>query len=286
MSVHNANSQQGAAPMRIVLIALLAFGQTSPATLAAEPTDASLRATLAPTGTLRASFLGANPVQGRVDVSTGAVSGPVADLVQELAQRMGVPYQILPSADARSVIAHLNDGSADIGFLAYEASRAEEVDFAGPYANMHNSYVVAEGSPLRQSVDVDRDDGIVGAVKGQTQELFVSSQLRKARVRVFDRQPPQLELEALFRHGEVTAFAVNRQRALELDKASPELRALPDSFLEVVQQFVVRKGEAQKRAALDAFATQVRGSGFVKASLAKAGLDESASVASAGASAP
>ena len=39
---------------------------------------------LAPTGTLRAAFLGTNPVQGRVNPSTGAVTGPVADLVREL----------------------------------------------------------------------------------------------------------------------------------------------------------------------------------------------------------
>lgn len=267
--------------MRIVLITLLATWLIGPAALAAEPTVAALRAVLAPTGTLRAAFLGTNPVQGRVDAATGAVTGPVADLVQELARRMGVPFQIIPAPDARAVIGHLNDQSADIGFLAYEAARAEEVDFAGPYANMHNSYLVAVASPLRQSADVDQAGVIVGAVQGQTQELFVSSHLQQARVRVFDRQPPQAELEALFKGGEVSAFAVNRQRALEFARASSGLRALPDSFLEVVQQFVVRKGEAQKRALLDAIATQLRGSGFVKASLAKAGLEESASVASA-----
>ncbi|MEY4932058.1 MAG: hypothetical protein RLZZ403_378, partial [Pseudomonadota bacterium] len=107
-----------------------------------------------------------------------------------------------------------------------------------------------------------------------------SSQMKQARVRVFDRQPPQAELETLFRNGEVTAFGVNRQRALELDKNSTELRALPDSFLEVVQEFVVRKGEPQKRAALDGFAAEMRSSGFVDASLAKAGLEQAASVAS------
>jgi polar amino acid transport system substrate-binding protein len=266
--------------MRNVLIALFASLLVGTPVLAADPGPAALKATLSPTGTLRAAFLGSNPVQGRVDPATGAVSGPVADLVQELARQLGVPYQILPSANARAVIDHLNDGSADIGFLAYEASRAEEVDFAGPYANMHNSYVVAEGSPLRQSADVDRAGGIVGAVRGQTQELFVSSSLKQARVRVFDRQPPQAELEGLFKDGAVTAFGVNRQNALLLDKASTELRALPDSFLEVVQEFVVRKGDQQKRAPLDKFAAEMRASGFVKASLAKAGLQESASVAS------
>ena len=38
----------------------------------------SWAAELAPTGTLRASFLGNNPTQGRVDAKTGAVSGPIA----------------------------------------------------------------------------------------------------------------------------------------------------------------------------------------------------------------
>jgi polar amino acid transport system substrate-binding protein len=229
---------------------------------------------------LRAAFLGTNVVQGRVDPATGVVTGPIADLVQELARRMGVPYQIIAAPDAGAVIGHLNDGSADIGFLGYDVSRAEEVDFAGPYASMHNSYVVAQRSPLRQSSEIDRAGAIVGAVKGQTQQLFVSSRMKQAQVRVFDRQPPPAELEALLRSGEVTAFGVNRQRALELGRASAELRALPDSFMEVVQEFVVRKGEAQKRAVLDAFAAEMRASGFVQASLTKAGLEESLSVAS------
>ena len=43
-------------------------------------------ATLAPTGTLRAVFLGGNPVQGRVDPKTGEATGTVPDLVKELAE--------------------------------------------------------------------------------------------------------------------------------------------------------------------------------------------------------
>src|ERR1700722_20072161 len=49
---------------------------------------------LAPSGTLRAAFLGDNPVLGRVDGKTGEVTGPVADLVKELARRLGVPYTL------------------------------------------------------------------------------------------------------------------------------------------------------------------------------------------------
>lgn len=233
---------------------------------------------LAPTGTLRAAFLGANPVQGRVDPVSGAVSGPVADLVAELASRLGVPFQIIPAPDARSVIGHLQAQTADIGFLAYEPSRATEVDFAGPYALMLNTYVVAENSASAASADIDRPGSIVGAVRGQAQELYLSQNLRNARVEVFERQPPREELEELLVSGKLSAFGMNRQRALEMD-ASTKVRALPDSFLGVVQQFVVRKGEAGKRALLTDFAAELRASGFVRASLEKAGLERSASVA-------
>jgi polar amino acid transport system substrate-binding protein len=49
---------------------------------------------LAPTGTLRATFLAANPVQATVDPATGEVRGPAADLGRELARRLGVSFSI------------------------------------------------------------------------------------------------------------------------------------------------------------------------------------------------
>src|SRR5712691_5365433 len=98
-----------------------------------------MAADLASTGTLRAAFLGDNPVQGRVDPKTGAITGPVADLVQELARRLKVPYKLIPAPGARAVIDQINAHTADIGFLAWEAARAREVDFSGGYAEMHNT---------------------------------------------------------------------------------------------------------------------------------------------------
>src|SRR5690349_6128766 len=83
---------------------------------------------LAPTGTLRSSFIASNPVQGRVDPKTGAVTGPVADLTRELARRLGVPFVITPLPDAGSVLESVKAGKVDIGFLAYEAARATQVD--------------------------------------------------------------------------------------------------------------------------------------------------------------
>jgi hypothetical protein len=62
--------------------------------LSAHSSVADAKELLAPTGTLPATLLGGNPVQGRIDAASGAVTGPVADLVQELSRRLGVPFRI------------------------------------------------------------------------------------------------------------------------------------------------------------------------------------------------
>ncbi len=109
----------------------------------------SVAADLAPTGTLRATFLAGNPVQATIDTSTGSISGPAADIVKELARRAGVPYTITPSNGAEELIERLTARTADIGFLAWETDRARLVDFSSPYLLMGTTYLVPATSPIR-----------------------------------------------------------------------------------------------------------------------------------------
>ena len=229
-----------------------------------------MAADLAPTGTLRAAFLGANPVQGHVDPQTGAITGPVADIVKEMGRKLGVRYKIIPASGAAGVIALIKSHQADIGFLAYDPARAKEVDFAGSYALMYNTYVVKVDSPIKTAADADRPGVKIGAVRGQTQELYLSANIKKGEVKVYESQPPQGELERLLLSGELQAFGANRQRMEEAAAASSKLRTLPDNFLVVVQEIVVEKGDPAKLTQIDSFIDEMRSSGFIKASLDRA----------------
>lgn len=243
------------------------------ALLVAQVSVQSPAAVLAPTGTLRAVFLGGNPVQGRIDPKTGDATGTVPDLVKELGKRLGVPVTIVSAPNAGGVIGALNDNKADIGFLAYDEERSREVDFGPAFVVMANSYLVKASSPIRASADVDREGVTVAAVKGQTQEHFVSATMKRARVRVLDVMPPQAEVDMLLTSDEVQAFAINRQRSLEAEAAAAgRLRALPDSFLDVDQSFVVARGHASRLAAIEAFVAEMRASGFIKQSIDRAKL--------------
>jgi polar amino acid transport system substrate-binding protein len=228
---------------------------------------------LAPTGRLRVAFLGTNPVHARVDPKTGAIAGPVADLVQEIARRTGVPFALMPAPDAAGVIGHVQAGTADVGVLAYETARAREVDFAGPFAVMLSSYLVPAGSPITTLAEADRAGVTIGAVRGVTQEIHLSTHLAQARIRMYDAMPPQAELQRLLTTDALQAFGLNRQRGEDAVVASGgALRLVPGSFVDVEQSFVVKKGDRDKAAALDRLVAELRASGFVAAAIERAKL--------------
>ena len=228
---------------------------------------------LAPTGTLRVAFLGTNPVHGRVNPQTGAITGPVADLVAELAKRRGIPFRLIAAPDARGVIAHVQSGEADAGVLAYEAARAREVDFAGGFAVMFNGYLVRADSPLKAVGDADRTGVTIGAVRGQTQEIFLSANLKQAKLRIFEAQPPPDEMRRLLTSRELDAFAMNQQRIEDAVSGSAgQLRTLTGSYVDVEQSFVVKKGDTARAAEIRAFVDDARQSGLTQAALDRAKL--------------
>lgn len=225
-------------------------------------------ADVAPTGVLRATFLGSNPVQGKVDPKTGAVTGVVADLVKELARQLGVPYEIHPAANAAEIVARLNNKQSDIGFIAFDAQRGREVDFSDSYALMYNALVVRADSPVKLTAEVDQAGTTVAAVRGQTQQIVLSSMLKQAKVMVLEKKPNQAELDSMLGGRQIDAYGANRADAEQIAADSAgRLRALPDNFLVVEQAIVTAKGEKAKLAELDKFVTQVRGNGFVQQAL-------------------
>jgi polar amino acid transport system substrate-binding protein len=230
------------------------------------------RADLAPTGTLRASFIENNPNQGRVDPTTKAITGPAADLVRELARRLGVKYEIMPMPSAGAVLESVREGKADIGFLAYEAARATLVDYSDDYSVTGSTYAVRGDSPLKRSADVDRAGITVAAIRGQSQEVYLRENLKAARLNSLPAAPPNAELAKMLFGGQVDAVGANRTRMEELVREFPKLRVLADDFMKTTQAIVVAKGKTAQLSYLNTFLAEVRASGFVKTSLARANL--------------
>lgn len=229
-------------------------------------------ADLAPTGTLRASFIENNPNQGRVDPSTKAITGPAADLVRELARRLGVKDEITPLPSAGAVLESVRNGKVDVGFLAYEKARATQVDYSDDYSITGSTYAVRGDSSLKRSAEIDRAGVTVAAIRGQSQEVYLRETLKAARLNSLPTAPPNAELATMLLGGQVDAVGANRTRMEELVREFPKLRVLADDFMYTTQAIVVAQGKASQLASLNRFLTEVRASGFVKASLERAKL--------------
>ena len=229
-------------------------------------------ADLAPTGTLRVSFIGNNPVQGRADPATGTTTGPGPDLARELAKRLGVPVVIMPLADAGAVLESITTGKVDFGFLAIEAARATQVDFSRPYLLSGSAYAVRADSMLMKTADVDRAGVTIGAVTGQSPEVWVREHVKSARIVSLPTVPPNAELAAMLRDRRVDAFAANRTRMEELARDFPGVRVLPDNFTVLGQAIAVAKGQRARLDSVNRFLADVLATDFVKASIERSKL--------------
>ena len=111
----------------------------------------------------------------------------------------------------------------------------------------------------------------IGAVKGQSQEIYVSEHVKNARVVALPVTPAPDAIARMLLEGRVQAFAANRQRLEDIVRAFPGLRILGDDFMVNGQALIVAKGDVARLKALDQFIADVLASGFVKASLDRNG---------------
>ncbi|MCC7348365.1 MAG: transporter substrate-binding domain-containing protein [Variibacter sp.] len=227
---------------------------------------------LAPTGTLRATYINSNPAQARMDPATGEARGPAADLARELARRLGVPVSVKPAAGVAGVIESVKNGEADIGFVAYDPTRATQVDFSQTYLLAHNSYIVPAGSPYRAVAELDRAGVRIGVGARDAGDLVLTRTLKAATL----VRRPSNELPAgiaALKARELDAYAANRTRLLALARNEPGLRVLPDNFYSVEQAIAVRRGNAAGLALVQQFLTEARASGFIRSAIERAGLE-------------
>lgn len=251
--------------LRSTLTAMLLAACAACTTMADKPAGPAAAPAVAPSGILRATFLGSNPAQARIDAKTGEMSGVVPDLVRELARRMGVPYEIYPAANAADIIQRLDQNKSDIGFFAYDAKRAKDVDFSHAYALMYNAFTVSANSKIVASSEVDRAGTSVAAVRGQTQQIVLSETAKNARVVVLDKKPTQQELEAMLGSGQFDVYAANRQDAEQIaERSGGKLKALSDNFLVVEQSVVTSHGQTEKMAAINRLLDQMLKDGSVE----------------------
>jgi len=226
---------------------------------------------LTPTGTLRASInLGNQVLAQGTETAPGGVT---VDIARELGTRLGVPVELLCFQAAKESFEAMNQGRADICFLAVEPVREETVAFTAPYVVIEGVFVVAEGSSMTSPADVDQPGVRIGVNEGSAYDLFLSRTLAHAElVRGSDGV-------AEFTEQQLEAAGGIRQPMEAFVASHPGLRLVEPRFMEILQAVgTSRAREAATVSFLHTFVEELKANGFIADSLRRSG-QEDASVA-------
>ena len=259
-------------PRRQTLLKLAAIMLTVATAAAASDLAAEdFASDLAPTGTLRATYIATNPVQAFIDPATKEAHGPAVAITAALAKRAGVAFTIVGAKGVEGVLESVKSGQADIGFLAFDPVRAAQVDFSQNYALAQNSYLVADSSSIKSVADADRPGMRIGVAARDAGDYFLTRTLKAATLVRNEGGIGDAAIKALL-SGELDAYAGNRMRLSEVAKKTPGLRLVADNFYGVEQAVIVPKGHARRRAIIEAFIDAARASGLIADAIAQAGL--------------
>jgi polar amino acid transport system substrate-binding protein len=227
------------------------------------------RAALTPTGTLRVAVWRLDYFA--VDVA-GRLAGIIPDLGEELARRLGVPAALIAFATPAEIVAAFRTGTVDVTFLGITADRAEDMRFGPPVIALQSSVLVPDGSPIAAIADVARPGVTIAVPARSAQEAHVRTTYPNATLVTVPPEAPD-EAVALLRSGAADAFCHVVPMLAAVQPQLAGARILPGSTFTVPVAIACAKdATAQAAAYCDAFVQDVVASGFVAATITRAGV--------------
>lgn len=219
---------------------------------------------LAPSGKMRAAINVGNIVLAKAGEGGADPSGITVDLARELGKRLGVPVEFVVFESAGKVSDVANKNIWDICFLAIEPARAAEVEFTAPYVLIEGTYAVPASSPMQKAADIDKPGVRIGVNVGAAYDLFLTRSLKNATL---VRAGHGASMFDLMEAGKVDVAAGVRQPLDIYAKDHPDVRVLPDRFMEIRQAMAASKGRLAGQRYLASFIEEMKASGFVAAAI-------------------
>jgi polar amino acid transport system substrate-binding protein len=230
------------------------------------------RKELAPTGKLRVGIAvgpTGSPLWATKDPATGAPRGVTVDLGRALAEKLGVPLELVVHSSSGEITDAADKGAWDVSFMPVDDERKQKVDFGPNYALGESTYLVAPGSAIATIAEVDRAGVRVAGVEGTTTIRAARRSLRNTSV---SGTKGATEILELLKAGGVDAVALGRDSLEDFAKMVAGSRVLEGHFWAVGVAVATPKG---KPAALDyaaRFIEEAKADGTVQRAFAAAKL--------------
>ncbi|KAA0109747.1 ABC transporter substrate-binding protein [Methylobacterium sp. P1-11] len=225
--------------------------------------DATAKAELAPTGTLRVGLIEA-PTAGLIFVSRsmdGKPEGVTADLSADFAHRLGLPIAVTLFPNSGAAAAALQAAAIDVSFMPVDATRRQVIDFGPGYYDLESTYLVSSGSGITDVAQVDRPGLRVVAIEGTT--TFRASARTLTRTQPLP-VPSVAEAVARMRAGQADAFALSRDTLRPVVLQVPGSRVVAGGFQQTQVAVAIPKGRPAALARVTAWLDGAKLTGVVR----------------------
>lgn len=227
------------------------------------------RTRLAPSGRLRVGAYPGSPLSMVCDRVTGEFRGLTVDLGKHLASLLDVAVELVTFQRIAEVIAAMKAGEVDFTVSNATAARAVDVAFSQTVLSLELGYLVAAGSRVKATADVDRPGVRVGVTVGSTSERTLPKMFGHADVVSAENLEYGM---AMLECSELDVFATNKPILFEMSDAMPGSRVLDGGWGEEHIAIAIPKGREGGMEYLRRFVDEVRSSGVLAQIAERAGL--------------
>ena len=221
------------------------------------------------TGKLRAGVGVVAPHWAIKNPQTGELQGVAVDIARALASRLGIDLVTVEYPSPPAVLDGLKVDAWDVGFLAVDPSRTALVDFSPSYLQIDATYLMRDGSSIRNVTDADRPGVRIAVTRKSVEEIVLSRLLKRAELQGVDTISAGFDL---LRAGNADVLAAPRPALLPLSERLTGSRVLEDRFHAAFGAMAIPKGQTARLAYIAEFIQEAKASGLVQQAIERAGV--------------
>jgi polar amino acid transport system substrate-binding protein len=191
--------------------------------------------------------------------------GVAPDLARTIADRIGVPLQLIQYGSPGELADDADKNVWDIGLIGAEPVRAQKIDFSTAYVEIEATYLVPAGSSLKHASEVDRPGNRIAVSARSAYDLWLTRNIQHAQLLHAEGFEATL---ALFVEKKLEAMAALKPGLLGDVARLPGSRILEGNFTTVQQSVGVPKGRLAAATYLQSFVDEIK-KGLVAQLIAK-----------------
>ena len=224
---------------------------------------------LAPTGILRAGINLSNFLLVSSTAADGSPQGISPDIANLVASKLGLSCELVCFDRPGKLADAVNQDIWDIGNIAFEAERAQTLDFSHPYVVIEANFLVRHDDDFLTNDDIDLAAAKIAVSERSAYDLWLTDHFSQAQI---IRASSIQAAHDLFFEKKVDVLASLKPKLLEDMANHSGVRIIDPSFTAVKQSIGLAKGKAESIAFINTLIAQSIKNGWIAAQLELHGM--------------